>query len=168
MTLLMLLLSLLLLHTADSSVYTVIPDDHYYPNTTCHHCHNLQHYLLNATKYFTSNTQLLFLPGIHHLNTDLIIQNVHNISLIGSETSSTHLVTIIDCNLLSNIAIKEVSNVAIKNIVFSKCTSSSNERTNTSRNDVNASLIVLNCYHALMQNVMILSDERFSLLAVNV
>ena len=32
-----------------TTVYTVTPDDHYYPNTTCHLCHNLQHYLLNVT-----------------------------------------------------------------------------------------------------------------------
>ena len=35
---------------ATYTVYTVTPDDHYYPNTTCHNCHNLQHYLLNVTK----------------------------------------------------------------------------------------------------------------------
>ena len=73
------------------TVYTVKPDNHN-ANITCHQsachcCHNLQHYLLNTTEYFTSNTQLLFLPGLHHLHTNLIIQNVRNISLIGnSET----------------------------------------------------------------------------------
>ena len=76
-----------LLHIITCTVYTVTPDDHYYPNTTCHHCHNLQHYLLNVTKYFTSNTQLLFLPGLHYLHTDLTIQNVHNISLIGGSAN---------------------------------------------------------------------------------
>ena len=84
-----------LLHITTCTVYTVTPDDHYYPNTTCHHCHNLQHYLLNITKYFTSNTQLLFLSGLHHLHTHLIIQNVHNISLIGSTANSTTLDTVI-------------------------------------------------------------------------
>ena len=84
-----LLLLLSLLHITTCTVYTVTPDDHYYPNTTCHHYHNLQHYLLNITKYFTSNTQLLFLPGLHHLHTDLIIPNVYNISLIGSTANGT-------------------------------------------------------------------------------
>ena len=79
-----------LLHITTCTVYTVTPDDHYYPNATCHHCHNLQHYLLNITKYFISNNQLLFLPGLHHVHTDLIIQNVHNISLIGSTGNGTH------------------------------------------------------------------------------
>ena len=81
-----------LIHVTTCNVYTVTPDDdddddhqfHHSPNTTCHHCHNLQYYLLNVTKYFTSNTQLLFLPRVHHLHTNLIIQNVRNISIIGS------------------------------------------------------------------------------------
>ena len=107
-----------LLHITTCTVYTVTPDDHYYPNTTCHHCHNLQHYLLNITKYFTSNTQLLFLPGLHHLHTDLIIQNVHNISLIGSTANGTTLDTVIHSNS-SLICLTNISKLIIKNVVIS-------------------------------------------------
>ena len=74
-----LILSLSLLHIVTCTVYNVIPNDH---NTTCNHCHTLQYYQLNISKYFTSNTQLFFIPGLHHLHTDLIIQYVHNISLV--------------------------------------------------------------------------------------
>ena len=101
-----------LVHVTTCIVYTVTPDDHYYPNTTCHHCHNLQHYQLNITKYFTSNTQLLFLPGLHHLHTDLIIQNVHNISLIGSTDNGTAIVS----NNLSTISIINSFELTIKHI----------------------------------------------------
>ena len=84
----MLLLSLL--QSTSCTVYTVAPDLEYYSNTTtCDHCYNLQYYLLNITKYFASNTQLLFLPEQHQLDTDLIIQNVHNISFIGSTANGT-------------------------------------------------------------------------------
>ena len=110
-----------LLHITTCTVYTVTPDDHYYPNTTCHHCHNLQHYLLNITKYFTSNTQLLFLPGLHHLHTDLIIQNVHNISLIGSTANGTTLDTvIIQCMYPQTtcITITNVSTLVIRNLII--------------------------------------------------
>ena len=108
-----------LLHITTCTVYTVTPDDHYYPNTTCHHCHNLQHYLLNITKYFTSNTQLLFLQGLHHLYTDLIIQNVHNISLIGSIANDT-LDTVIQLQSdLSSLSMINISTyVLIKNIMI--------------------------------------------------
>ena len=108
-----------LLHITTCTVYTVTPDDHYYPNTTCHHCHNLQHYLLNVTKFFTSNTQLLFLPGLHHLHTDLIIQNIHNISLIGSTTNGTTLDTVIQLmHSEVNITIVNVSTLIIQNLMF--------------------------------------------------
>ena len=115
------LLFLSLLHITTCTVYTVIPDDHYYPNTTCHHCHSLQHYLLNVTKYFTSNTQLLFLPGLHHLHTDLIIQNVHNISLIGSTANGTTLDTVIQCNSSYGILMNNITNLTVKNFTIQAC-----------------------------------------------
>ena len=117
----MILLLLSLLRIITCTVYTVTPDDHYYPNTTCHHCHNLQHYLLNTTKYFTSGTQLLFLPGLHHLHTDLIIQNVHNISLIGSTANGTTLDTVIQCNSSVGIAMTNITNLTIKNFMIWAC-----------------------------------------------
>ena len=116
---LLLLSSLLRIHITTCTVYTVSPDDHYYPNTTCHHCHNLQHYLLNVTKYFTSNTQLFFLPGLHHLHTDLIIQNVHNISLIGSTADGTTPNTVIQlqCNI-SSILISNATKLTVRDIII--------------------------------------------------
>ena len=112
----MILLTLLLsfLGISTGTVYYVTPDDHPFSNTTCHHCHNLQYYLLNVTKYFTSNTQLLFLPGIHHLNFKISIQDVNNISLIGNGIT---LVSTFGSN--SAIAIIDSSMITIKNFVFS-------------------------------------------------
>ena len=110
-----------LLHIATGRVYSVTPDDRYYPNTTCHHCHNLQHYLLNTNKYFTSNTQLHFLPGLHHLHIDLIIQNVHNISLIGSTTNDTTPDTAIQCNSSVGIVMTNITNLIVTNITVRSC-----------------------------------------------
>ena len=110
-----------LLHITTCTVYTVTPDDHYYPNTTCHHCHNLQHYLLNITKYFTSNTQLIFLPGLHHLHTHLIIQNVHNISLISSTANGTTLDIVIQCNSAVGILMINVTNLTLKDMIIKDC-----------------------------------------------
>ena len=111
----------LLLHVTTCTDYTVTPDDHYYPNTTCHHCHNLQHYLLNFTKYFTSNTQLLFLPGLHHLHSHLIIQSVHNISLIGSTANGTTLDTVIQCNSSVGILMNNITNLTMRSIIIRNC-----------------------------------------------
>ena len=118
----LIILATLLPNTTTLMVYTVTPDDHCYPNTTCHHCHNLQHYLLNVTKYFTSNTQLLFLPGLHHLHTDLIIQNVHNISLIGSTANDTTLDTvIIQCNTSVGITMSNITDLIIVKLKIENC-----------------------------------------------
>ena len=107
------LLLLTLFHLIVS--YTVIPDEGYYPNATCLHCHNLQYYLQNSSKYFPSNTQLLFLPGLHHLYTDFIIQNVHNVSIIGFNS------TVIHCNSSAGIIIKNITNLLIENMVIKNC-----------------------------------------------
>ena len=107
----------LLMYITTCTVYNVTPDD-----TTCHHCHNLQHYLLNTTKYFPSNTQLLFLPGLHHLHTNLIIQNVYNISLIGSATNGTKPDTVIQCGSSVGIVMNNITSLIIKNVVIKSCT----------------------------------------------
>ena len=114
-TMWLLLLLLIKLNTTTGSAYNVTPDDHYYPNTTFHHCHNLQHYLLDTTKYFISSTQLLFLPGLHHLHTDLIIQNVYNISLIGSTTNDTTPDTVIQCNSSVGNVMTNITNLMVAN-----------------------------------------------------
>ena len=112
-----LFLSLSLLSITTCTIYDVTPDD-----TTCHHCHNLQHYLLNTTKYFNSNTQLLFLPGLHRLHTNLIIQNVHNISLIGSTTNGTTPDTAIQCDPSVGIVMNNITSLTMRNMVIQNCT----------------------------------------------
>ena len=163
---LLLLLLPSLLHCTAGSVYNVTPDDHYYSNTTCHHCHNLQHYLLNITKYFTSNTQLLFLPGLHHLHTDLILQNVHNISLIGSTTNGTTPDTVIQCNSSVGIVLTNITNLVIKNIIISNCTKC------CYKFFIGVDLFIEHCYSFQLDNVKIfgspLTFHRSALVARNV
>ena len=120
---LLLLLSIFQSNTT-GSVYRVTPDG--YRNTTCHHCQNLRYYQLNATKYFTSNTQLLFLPGLHQLHTDLIIQNVHNFSLTGESITKDKIPkAVIQCEYHAGISIKfiEITNLTITRLVIQNCIS---------------------------------------------
>ena len=155
-----LLLLLLWLHTTTSSVYNVTPDDHYYPNTTCHHCHNLQHYLFNTTKYFTSNTQLLFLPGLHHLHTELIIQNVHNISLIGSTTNDTTPNTVIQCNSSVGIVMTNITNLIVTNITVRSCLG--NEYNNVT-------VLIKQCTNVQLRHVVIEeSHDSYGIVGINI
>ena len=102
-------------------VYYVTPDDDDIDdgcclnNSSCDHCYSLQHYLLNISEYFTSDTQLHFLPGLHHLSINLLIENVKNVSLIGSRR------TTISCTGVHRIILVNCSNVTIKDLVITKC-----------------------------------------------
>ena len=108
-------ISLLRLITA-TGVYYVTPDDDQSDiNNDCpidHECHTLQYYLLNASKYFTSNTQLHFLQGNFYINEDIVIDSLHNFSLVSSGVNTT----LIECSIPSLIAIINCTNTVIKNI----------------------------------------------------
>ena len=91
--LLLLLMVTCLTSITNSVVYHVVPDDHYLDTNN----NTLQHYLDNSEKYFTSNTQLVFLPGKHHLTTDLIVENVLNFTLTGVGFNEMHN-TVIYCS----------------------------------------------------------------------
>ena len=118
----LLLLSVSLLQTASATVYYVVPDDHY---TTNNNTYTLQHYLNNINKYFTSHTQLHFLPGQYYLNTDLIIQNVSNLSLIGNRTNEV-INSVIKCTSPAGIVVVGSSNIVVANIVMNECSSNFN------------------------------------------
>ena len=108
-------ISLLHLITA-TGVYYVKPDDDQSDiNNDCpidHECHTLQYYLLNTSKYFTSNTQLHFLQGNFYINDDIVIDSLHNFSLVGSGVNDN----LIECSTPSLIAIINCTNTVIKNI----------------------------------------------------
>ena len=102
------------------NVHYVTPDDDIddsccFNNSSCSQCYNLQYYLLNISEYFTSDTKLHFLPGLHYLPTNLVIQNVGNISLIGSRHTTIY------CTGLYHIILENCSNVTMKDIVITEC-----------------------------------------------
>ena len=156
------------------TVYTVTPDDHYYPNTTCHHCHNLQYYLLNITKYVTSNTQLLFLPGLHHLHTDLIIQNVHNISLIGSTATAngTTLDTvIIQCNSSVGITMSNITDLTMTKLLTKNCRNENNFLNIYRGTFIGNGMVLSHCYNVQLQDITVYKSKQWygsTILAVNV
>ena len=128
-------------------------------------CHSLQYYLLNVTKYFTSNTQLLFLPGLHHLHTDLIIQNVYNISLIGSTGNGTTLDTVtIQCRSSVSIIMTNINDLTIRDIQLNDCQTTSNSLSN--KKHVFA-IQLKDCYDIQLNSVTITGKFSHHLIAVN-
>ena len=163
-----LILSLSLLHTVTCTVYNVIPDDH---NTTCNHCHTLQYYQLNISKYFTSNTQLLFLPGLHHLHSDLIIQNVHNISLIGRTAINGTTLDTVTIIQHGKIVMNNITNLTIKNFLIQRNASLFISSANIKF--MFLSVIIRDCINVLVNylQVHIIYDHSFAfpcLLLVNI
>ena len=106
----LLLLMLTILNVATCTVYNITPAD------------TIKHrYMFKAAGYFTSNTQLHFLPGLHHLLTSITIQNINNISLIGSLAYGTAPETIIQCISSVGIVIFNITNLLIENLIFKNC-----------------------------------------------
>ena len=118
MLLLYITVLLTMMSSVNSIVYDVTPDDN---KCDYNYCQDLQYYLLNVVKSFASNTQLNFLPGLHHLPTDLIIQNVHNISLIGSTTNGLAPDTIIQCTSSVGFIMTNITNLTVQNVVIRNC-----------------------------------------------
>jgi len=124
------------------SVYNVTPTDHYCPSC-----------LLNIT---TSSTQLIFLPGLHHLHTDLIIQNVHNISLIGSSTPDT----VIQCNSSVGIVMTNITNLIVTNITVRSCLGNQYN---------NATVLIKQCTNVQLRHVVIEENHNsYGIVGINV
>ena len=74
----------LLLHITCTmaKVYYVTPDDSDFINSnSTEFARSLEYYLKNTSKYFSSDSQFHFKMGHHYLNSDLVIQNVTNVTL---------------------------------------------------------------------------------------
>ena len=97
---------------ANAKVYYVTTDDHH---TIDRNTYNLQHYLMNTEKYFTSNNQLHFLSGEHFLQKDFILQNAKKFTISGNNT-------IITCkNLPIGIVFTNVTRITLKDIKIVQC-----------------------------------------------
>ena len=158
------ILSLLLLPIGICNVYNVIPNDH---SITCIYCHTLQYYQLNVSKYFTSNTQLLFLPGVHYLHHDLIIENVHNFSLIGSTDNGSRLHSVIQCAESVSIKMNNITDLFVNNLVIQIKESLLNKASGS----LHSSVIIAYCRNVLVDHLKIykLWDSKFySFKAINV
>ena len=119
-----LILSLLLIKLSVCAVYYVKPtknndhnENHYC--TTREKCHKLNEYARKGSTLLTADVHLILLSGEHLLSTSISIQNLHNVSLIGSSEGNT----IIKCSSLTGAAVVVLnsSNIAISNVEISYC-----------------------------------------------
>ena len=142
----LLLLILTTLSVATSTVYNITSAD------------TIKH---DTAGYFVSNTQLYFLPGLHHLHTNLIIQNVSNIALIGTMAYGTVPETTIQCTSSVGIVMLNISNLVIKNLIFKNCEIQQHEK--------QAAIFIEECSFVQLNFIRIYHDEQvISLLGINI
>ena len=159
---------LIFVNVIKCNVYFITPDAGYCNNNiSYHYCGSLQNFLLSTSSNFVANTQLTFLPGLHHLSANLSIQHVYNITLVGSVANGT--TATIQCSteqLL--ITMTNITQLTIKDVVIADC------GVNVSSYNLEYhkySLYTVQLYHCsdvTMQNITILSRNIYdSLMSVN-
>lgn len=97
-----------------SAIHYVMPNKGYNNNNSNNGNWTLQYYLSHAKKYFTSDTQLCFLPGCHELQDDMVISNVKNFSIKGGNSK-------ISCNKNVGIVFINVTRLTLHNIMLTHC-----------------------------------------------
>ena len=170
---LLILLVLILIHTtavSSKSVYYVRSDDDPLQNCSLSTC-NLDYYLLNASKYFASNTELKFLSGVHQLDTIITIRDVHHFSLTGNLRNNI-VDSIVKCSSYSagGIVIINSSYVNMKDLILKDCNIASYYPIYSMPGGLSwssASLLIKNSHSLTLCQVITLLDS-YSIVLINV
>ena len=149
------------------TIYYVIPNVFYpydgYSVVGNNNSTTLQIIIDHADEYFISNTRLLLLPGQHNLNSDIMIYNVHNFSIVGSETDG-EINSTIQCTSSAGIAVVNCSYTFLTNLKIVGCSNEYKEfvdlyASQYSQKFKDVGLLLLNCRFVSIKNVHILSQN---------
>ena len=161
----------LLSHTTTAVVYNVRSEDSNFISNN-ESAMTLESYLQNTSKYFSSNSMLLFQTGYHHLNTVMTIKNVTNVTLTGEGQS------IIKCTSYVSIFILNVTNFTLENIMFENCSANYSNylhtgfryhAASTNKPSGNASILLYHCLSTSISNITVTVNEGdIGMLVVNV
>ena len=162
-----------LLPITTTTVYNVLPNDNdsnSFNKSDIRSGESLEHYC-NISKYFTSHSQLKFMPGQYFLNDDLVIQNLTNFSFIGENCN-------IRCTSHASIIIFNVTTFTLKNIYFENCIKNHSDDLHTtfeydhvsiSKPSRNASIFLYNCTSLVINNISVsVNAGTTGILVVNV
>ena len=148
-----------------ATVYNVVPDK---PKSTatCEGCMKLHNYLRNAKRY--SNSIFNFGPGEYIVYSDLTLQGIHNISLIGSNPRNTIIRCAQTLDDLVGIKMIKIVNLTLINLTIFKCKAKSQYQSQLHWYYV-FSLIIHNCYNVKLQDITLQESNVLHgrLLAVN-
>ena len=103
--------------------FYILPDNSTNDSCPSQPCATLsQHWLHNSTLPVVSNVEYHFLPGEHHVPANMMLQNLHNFSIIGTISNSSLLTVLIGCS--QSLYVIYISNsffVSVTNIMFKHC-----------------------------------------------
>ena len=108
--------------TAIHQVFYVLPDNSTNAGCPFQPCAALSQYLLdnNDSLPVVSDVEYHFLPGEHHIFTEITLRYLQNFTIIGSQSSTTSISTVIVGHLESNIKFFDSTNVSIIKVGFKK------------------------------------------------
>ena len=112
-------------------------------------CATLNQYLSdNGTLPVVSNVEYHFLPGEHHVPAKMILQNLHNFSIIGTVSKPSPLAVLVlaDCPQPYIINIIDSYNVTIANVTLKQCDHP--QLTN---------LLINSCYSCKLENLVFIN-----------
>ena len=104
-----------------NQILYVLPNDSSNVSCTSQPCAILSQYLLdNGTLPVVSNVEYHFLPGEHHVPANMVLQNLHNFSIVGSKMEASYTV-LFGCSQSYVVNIIDSVNVTIANVMFKQC-----------------------------------------------
>ena len=83
-------------------------------------CHTLSHYLENTTEYFTSNTRISFLHGVHKISKSGVFRIKQVFNLILTRYKASHAATI-TCMKLATLRFENIVNLVVKHLSILYC-----------------------------------------------
>ena len=138
-------------------------------------CLTLSEYAQNNSHYFTSNSVLHFLSGNHTISktTRVIVQDVENISLVGSAGHAT-----VQCNGRLSFTFWNIFDLQISSISFNRCGLTiigDLQYVHTDRDtctifdyqQVQVALLFLECFSVVLENVTVMESYGYGLLGYN-
>ena len=151
-------------------------------------CQDFKTYFNNASYYFQSGTEFIFLPGVHlfDLGSFLSVQDIVNIRLVGSDNFTQRSVaadveeygfdpyaydknisyfqssTIILCTNPSGLSFSNVTNLTLSNLTIINCGQ------NIAAFNISTGIYLSNVYDLLVDGLSVWNSSGFGLFGINV
>ena len=107
--------------TANKILY-VMPDNSTNTSCTSQPCATLSQYLLDdGSLPNVENVEYHFLPGEHHVPTNIVLKNLHNFSIVGIVNKRSLQVVLVGCFHSHILKIYTSHYVNIRNVMFKRC-----------------------------------------------